>query len=341
MGPFTHWTVEWLRFTADDGTVGEAPGSYSSRLFKKPLLTDGPLTPQQWWHKCFWMLRNSGHRCPQTAGFLWAFDTILRDTLAKRAGQPWHRYMKAKRDKVPVYASGGSTHLSTDQLVAEMTDMVRCGFKTLKMKVGTNFGTQMDRDAERVRAVRDAVGDKIGLAVDGNQTWKADEAAGFARRIADLNIAWFEEPVHSADRQGLREICKACPFPVAMGESENHWYGFRDLYECGVQHIQPGPQCLPGYDRWLEALAWAEKTKGLWTAGGFSHLTAMNIATRPDGLVEYLRSIIGHLATCWATKPLIENGFIHLPSTPGLPVSVDWDGLAKRHAIKVVVDQNA
>jgi L-alanine-DL-glutamate epimerase-like enolase superfamily enzyme len=337
MGPFTHWKLDWIRLTADDGTIGEGPGSIHP-IAQASLLADGPLTPAQWWHKLFWMLRNSGHRNPGTSGFLYALDMAMRDILAKWAGQPWHRYMGAQRDAVPVYGSGGGTNLTIDQLVAEMKDMARCGYPTVKMKVGKSFGTRMEEDVERVRAVRAAIGDKVGLAVDGNQTWSAEQARAFAKRIADLNIAWFEEPVHSADRHELRELCRDCPMPVAMGESENHWAGFRDLYECGTQHLQPNPHCLPGFDRWLDALAWAEKTNHLWTAGGFSHLTAMYVATRPDGMVEYLRSIIGHLATCWSNKPLIENGLIHLPTTPGLPVRVDWEGLEKRSAVQVVLD---
>jgi L-alanine-DL-glutamate epimerase-like enolase superfamily enzyme len=334
MGPFTHWKLGWIRLTADDGVSGEAPGRIHP-LLDAALRDDVALTVDQWWHRLFWLLRNNGHRNPDTSGAIVAIDMALRDILARRAGQPWHRFAGAQRDVVPVYGSGGGTNLSMEELVREMADLVRCGFRTLKMKVGTDFGTRTEEDVARVKAVRDAVGPRVVLAVDGNQTWTADEALAFARRIAPLDIAWFEEPVHSADRLGLRELCRACPIPVAMGESENHWLGFRDLHECGVQHLQPSPHCLPGYARWREAIAWAEKNP-VWSAGGLSHLTAMYVATRPGGSVEYLRAIIGHLATCWSVKPKIADGAIRLPPTPGLPVRVDWDGLAARGAVRAL-----
>jgi len=340
MGPFTHWKLGWLRITADDGTLGEGPGLLPESIIDL-LLTEGPRTPQQWWHRLFWVLRNNGHRNPATSGPLYGLDMAMRDILARRAGQPWHRYMGARRDSVPVYGSGGGTNATLDQLVADMTDMVRCGFTTLKMKVGTNFGTQMESDAERVGAVREAIGAHIKLAIDGNQTWSAEQAIAFARRVAKHDIAWFEEPVHSADRHATRDVVRGCPFPVAMGESENHWLGFRDLLECGVQHLQPSPHCLPGFDRWRDAVAFSDIDGATWSAGGYSHLTAMYIATRPDGMVEFLRSIVGHWSNCWATKPKIENGTIALPSTPGLAVAVDWDGLAARNAIRSVVDRRA
>ncbi len=343
MGPFTHWKMPWLRLTADDNTIGEAPTSLHP-IVRSALFTAGGshgLTPEEWHHKFFWMLRNNGHRSPDTSGFLWGFDVALRDILAKRAGQPWHRYMGAVRDVVPVYGSGGSTGFTEDELLADIRGMVAAGFRTVKMKVAKNFGQHMHEDVARVKAVRREIGDDIGLAIDGNQAWTAEQATEFARHIEDQNIAWFEEPVQAADRQAIRNICKACPIPIAMGESENSALSFRELFECGVRHIQPNPGALPGFTAWKHALAWAEKTGELWTCGGFSHLTAMFVATRQDGMVEYLRSIIGHLATCWKQKPLELNGTFLLPNTPGLPVTVDWEGLYKRNAVRVIAIDRA
>lgn len=343
MGPFTHWKLTWLRLTTDDGFVGQAPGSVSA--FTDTLLTEGPRNPREWWARLWWMQRNAGHRNPATSGALYAFDMACRDILAQRAGQPWHRYMGATRDTVPVYGSGGGTNRTTEELVAEMKAFIDEGFPLVKMKVGKDFGTRMDEDERRVRAVRDAIGNRAGLAIDGNQTWTAEQALAFARRVADLNIAWFEEPVHSADRGGMRDLCKACPFPVAMGESENHWLGFRDMIECGVQHLQPNPHCLPGFDRWLDAVKMTEphatRLSQPWTCGGMSHLTAMYVATRGEGMVEYLRGIIGHLATCWRIKPDISAGVCTLPGTPGLPVTVDWERLNRRNAVRSLIDQKA
>ena len=54
-------------------------------------------------------------------------------------------------------------------LAEEARGWVAQGFRILKMKIG--YGP--DQDVEAVRAVRDAIGDGIGLAVDANCAYDA------------------------------------------------------------------------------------------------------------------------------------------------------------------------
>lgn len=339
MGPFTHWKLMSLRLTADDGRVGQAFSSIAPDL-RQTLLTEGSRTREEWWHRIFWMQRNAGHRNPSTASTLANIDLAMNDILAQRAEKPLHKFWGATRDVVPVYGSGGGTNRTREELVQEMQRYVAEGFTTLKMKVGKEFGTKMSEDIDRVKAVRDAIGPEIKLAVDANQCWNSADALRFADQIATLRIEWFEEPVHSADRRAIREISKSCPFDVAMGESENHALGFRDLAECGTQHLQPPPHGLPGFQPWSEAVAYARKNGLRWSSGGSSHLTAIYVASQPDGLVECLKGIVGHWADqCWSPRPALVNGQMHLPSTPGLPLKVDWDRLRERNALKLLVDE--
>jgi L-alanine-DL-glutamate epimerase-like enolase superfamily enzyme len=339
MGPFERWSIAYLRLTADDGTVGQAPMGISP-LVLDALLTESPLTIEQWWTRLWWLQRNAGHRNPTTTSTMAAVEAAMVDILAKRAGLPWHRYLGGKRDTVPVYGSGGGTNRPLDELVAEMRSLVAAGYDTVKMKVGKQFGTRMDEDVDRVKAVRQAIGPAIKLAVDANQIWSADEARTFARRIADLDIAWFEEPVHSADRKATRDLCRDCPMPVAMGESENHWLGFRDLQECGVPHLQPPPHGVPGWSKWREAVAFGREA-GTWSSGGQARLTAYFVATQPDGLVENLHSIGELFAGIWKTCPQIERGQITLPATPGFAYEVDWLKYENAGTLTSVIDRKA
>lgn len=333
MGPFRRWTLKWLRLTDDQGAVGEAPAGVDQATAER-LVSDGPMSLAQWHHRLWWMHRNAGHRNPATSSQLFAFETAAVDVLARRAGLAWHRYLGAERDSVPVYASGGGTNAGLDDLLAQAKRWAEAGYPLMKMKVATDFGRRMDADVDRVRAVREAIGPRMGLAVDANQAWSAEQAITFAHRIEPLGITWLEEPVAAADRHAITEVCRRSPVPVAMGESENHWLGARDLVECGVDHVQVNPAALPGVQGWQWAQAHARQAKRGWSAGGLSHLTAALVATQPEGIVEYLEDIIGHLATCFATGPTIVNGQIQLSTEqPGLPVRVDWDRFAARQAV--------
>ena len=251
-----HFTLSWLRLTASDGKVGQAPcrGPLPSPLVNTLLRYEGAgRTVGDWCETLWWQCRNSGHRCPSTSSVIHAVDMAMRDILAQREGVPLHRHMGAVRDTVPCYASGGSCHLSSEELVAEMKSYVAAGFTTLKMKVANPRRSVVD-DVERVRLVREAIGPDIALAIDANQIFSSTEAAAFAAMVAQYNIAWFEEPVHSADRRATKEIIEACPFPVAMGESENHPMGMWDLTSIGCQHPQPCPAALGSFTQWLEGV---------------------------------------------------------------------------------------
>src|SRR4051812_36537950 len=138
----THVTLPWLRLTADDGVVGQAPARVP-RIVLDALLSEGPYTLERWWHRLFWLLRDLGHRNPATACAMFGMDMAMRDILAQRAGVPWHRFNGASRDIVAAYGSGGGTNLTTDALVGEMASLADAGFGIVKMKVGTAFGSRL------------------------------------------------------------------------------------------------------------------------------------------------------------------------------------------------------
>lgn len=340
MGPFTHWKIFWMRLTADDGVVGEAIASADTHNVLPGLLGGKPQSLDERWHQLYWALRNAGHRSPSVTGMLAAIDMAMRDILAKRAGQPWHRYNGAKRDSVPVYASGGGVNLSSDELVEQALAAQQDGYDTFKMKVGTDFGKRVEDDVKRVAAVRKAIGRDMRLAVDSNQCWDAKSAIAFAERIESYNIAWFEEPVHATDRKAISDVAEFSPISVSFGESEADCLAFCDLAERNVQHLQPAPSKLPGFRQWKQAVGYAEADGRTWSSGGMTPITAMFVATREGGMVEYLRPIIAHLTTCFAVKPDEPvGGQLHLPSNrPGLPVEIDWTGLRSRNAIRCHLD---
>jgi L-Ala-D/L-Glu epimerase len=150
-------------------------------------------------------------RLPQA---LAAIDLALWDLVGRRAGQPVARLLAdAPRDTVPVNA------LVAD--AEEAAAAARAGFRCVKVKVG------LGDDAERVAAVRAAVGPGVAIRVDANGAWELDEARAVLAALAPLGIELAEEPVRGAEAQ--RALRADSPIPVAMDETGAPASGAADL----------------------------------------------------------------------------------------------------------------
>jgi L-alanine-DL-glutamate epimerase-like enolase superfamily enzyme len=114
--------------------------------------------------------------------------------------------------RVPVYGSGGFTSLSLDRLREQLAGWAPLG--RVKMKVGR----EPARDAERLRAAREAIGAGIELFVDANGAFTRKEALRWAERYAEHGVTYFEEPVTSEDPDGLRMLRDRAPMAIAAGE---------------------------------------------------------------------------------------------------------------------------
>jgi L-alanine-DL-glutamate epimerase-like enolase superfamily enzyme len=182
---------------------------------------DGPCT-------CVHMgvgLRNAGR---PGIGFmaLSALDIALWDLKARLLDRPLLDVLPRFRKGVPVYGSGGFTSLSLEQLRAQLGGWVAGGIPRVKLKVGR---VPAD-DPRRLDAVREATGDDAEVYVDANGAFGAKEALGWAKRYAlEWEVTWFEEPVSSADLEGLRLIRERAPLEVAAGEYAYVPADFRNL----------------------------------------------------------------------------------------------------------------
>ena len=95
---------------------------------------------------------------------------------------------------------------------AAAADAVRSGFRCVKVKAGTAD------DADRVAAVRAAVGPDVAIRIDANGAWGVAEAIAALRILAPLRIELCEEPVHGVE--ALRQVRERSPgIPIAMDET--------------------------------------------------------------------------------------------------------------------------
>lgn len=103
---------------------------------------------------------------------------------------------------------------SREQVLADARRLREAGCRAVKLKVGSRAVAE---DVELTRAVRDAIGDGMGLRLDANRSWTLEQAVSFGREMRGVGIEYLEEPLREASR--LRELFDATGIPAALDES--------------------------------------------------------------------------------------------------------------------------
>ncbi len=328
-GPFLYTKVDYLLELYDsDGAVGKMPCTpvMMERIF--PQIFNGEKkTVGQWIQDIRWKLRNSGLD-GDTARELGRLEYTMVDLVSRKAGMAAHRFLGSQKDWVEVYGSGGSTHLEGNELAQEMERFLSFGHKLVKMKIATDFGRRLQRDVERIKLVRQVIGPDIGLAIDANQAFTVSQALDFARMVEPYKIAWFEEPIHSYDFRGYKELTEKSPIPIATGESFLNHYLFEAAEDAGVRHFQPSPTNFGGVTEWLLVSDLAKECGGTISSGGPPMLSTVLVANaKGDAITEFLEPCNQPLLDYMDIKPERKNGRFYFPDCAGFPYRFDLERL--------------
>jgi L-alanine-DL-glutamate epimerase-like enolase superfamily enzyme len=222
---------------------------------------------------------------PGVAGYaISAVDVALWDLKARVLGLPLHHLLGAVRESVPVYGSGGFTTYTERQLGDQLDDWVgEHSIPRVKIKIGESWGTNLDRDLERMHQARSIIGDDVELFVDANGGYRAKQAIRLMNTAGDLDVRWFEEPVSSDDLGGLREVRAAVLADVTAGEYGYDLYYFRRMCAAdAVDCLQADVSRCGGITEWLRVAAVAA-AHGLEISGHCGpHLHAHAAAATPN-----------------------------------------------------------
>src|SRR5437773_3832393 len=157
-----------------------------------------------------------------------AIDVALWDLAGLRTNTPLHLLLGGARDRVRLY----NTHVGwLNRPLREMVDLSewavkRDGFTALKLKVGK---PDVEEDSERLAKVREAVGPRITIMVDANQSWTIDTAIARMQRLQRHDLYWIEEPLDATDLDGFVRLGQHTPVARAGGES---LYSPAAFHEC-------------------------------------------------------------------------------------------------------------
>ncbi|GAB3673126.1 mandelate racemase/muconate lactonizing enzyme family protein [Halopiger thermotolerans] len=341
-----------VRLETDDGLVGWgeafAPGGIAAatidELFRDDVLGMDPFDVES--------LADGAYTDPYHFGgdvfvqsALSAIDVACWDIIGKSVGRPIHRLLGGReRETLTPYAS---TMYYTDEdrpLEEPIREAVDEGFTAAKIKIGAD----PDSDVERVRVARELLGDGGTLMVDMNGNYRPHQAIETAKRIAEYDVAWIEEPVPPENPSGYRDVKAKVDVPLAAGEAHYGRFDFKRLIDDRqVDIVQPNLGRCGGLSeaRLIADMASTENVAvrphiwnsavGMAAAIQFAASVSDYPHTRnvPEPmLIEFDRSTNPLRSELLETPFDPSGGVLEVPQEPGLGISIDEDALARYRA---------
>ena len=161
-------------------------------------------------------------------------DIALWDLLGKSLGQPVWRLLGGRlRERIPAYASGGWAPVGG--VGKQLRQYVERGHRAVKMRVGCKTRAWTTPRPACGRPARASA----PRWADGRRPRHLVRARGqrFARKVADCDLGWLEEPVSPDNVTGQAEVRAATDIPIAAGETEQTQQVTRNQ--------EPGTYCSP------------------------------------------------------------------------------------------------
>ena len=145
-----------------------------------------------------------------------AIEMALYDALGKFYRLPLCRFFGGPYRREIDLVGGLGMDLGPQAIGVRAAELKSEGFGTFKIKIGQQ---NQRNDIERVRAVRQAVGDEASIRVDGNGSYSFVDARSVLNELRQFCIADAEQPLARGDLSNLAELRRAVGIPIAAQES--------------------------------------------------------------------------------------------------------------------------
>ena len=271
-----------------------------------------------------------------------AIEVACWDILGKHLGVPIYQLLGGKhRESILGYANGWYRTERSPEAFLERAEMVASkGFKALKLDpFGLARGFIGEDDLQTaydiLKGIRDNFGPGFKILIDVHCRFVPSESLRVARRLAPLDLYWWEEPTTAEREELTNEIAAVCPIPVATGEQFDKIGKFLTLAQGGgVSIFQPEPMSLGGITNTI-AVANIARANGAWIAphqsgGPVATATCLQLAACvPNYLIqehfdafndEWTRDLV-----TWHPDINPENGHLSIPTAPGLGIDLNLD----------------
>jgi L-alanine-DL-glutamate epimerase-like enolase superfamily enzyme len=219
----------------------------------------------------------------------------------------------------------------------------------LKIKVGGLMFMTTDmyaagppqRTERMIPLVRKTFGDDIALYADSNSFYSVNEAIRVGRLLEEYKYRYFEEPVMFDQLEDIKQVADALKIPIANGEQDYSFYGFRWLIaHDGIEIVQPDNYYFGGLIRSMKVARMANAFGKIITphmsGGGLGYLYNIQFISAVPNAGEHheFKGLKTDVKFECKTSPLkVVNGKIKVPTGPGFGVDIDPEWIAKHKLV--------
>ena len=322
--------------------VIEAPASHAiASGLRHVLIGQDPLDVEGLWQKMYRASIYYGRRGVALHA-LSGIDLALWDIKGKVLGKPVSALIGTpQRTRVRAYASTlmPETEAETSRNVSGLIEQY--GFSAVKLGWGP-LGQDPEHDVRLARAARRAAGDQVDVLIDAGLGYGADAetAIRVAREFEQLGIFWLEEPFLPDELDAYARLADTVDIRVAAGEEDTTVWGFRELIERGhVDVVQPDVTRCGGITELLCIARYAQEQGKMcvphaWKSGIIKAASLhINAVLGEAWFQEYcVADTPLNTRLTRQTFPIDQDGFVAVPSAPGLGVDLDPEVL-ERYAV--------
>lgn len=221
----------------------------------------------------------------------------------------------------------------------------------LKIKIGGLMFMTTDmyavgppgRTEKIIPLVRKTFGDKLALYADSNSFYTVPEAIRVGRLLEQYKFRYFEEPVMFDQIEDIKQVADALTLPIANGEQDNSFYGFRWLLaNNGIDIVQPDNYYFGGLIRSMKvarmAAAVGKTIVPHMSGGGLGFLYNIQFVSAVPNAGEHheFKTFKTHVRYECKTSPLkVVDGKIKVPTAPGFGADFDPDWVRKHQPVRL------
>lgn len=272
-----------------------------------------------------------------------ALDIALWDLKGKATGVPVYELLGgAARESIPAYnTSYDRTYDFMEEPVALATSLLEEDISSMKIWPFDEFAPKtrgqristadLEAGLEPIRAIREAVGDEMDIAIEFHGLWGLTPAKRLVNAVADYDPLWVEDVIRKGTFKAYEALRKSTDVPLCVSERLIGRYEFAELLRAGAVDVVMPDLCWTGGFSEAVAIASMAEAHQLPVAphnsgGPVLHFASAHLAATIPNL--YVMETIRDRYDGWhrnlVTDPLpVRDGRLPLPDGPGLGTSFD------------------